>query len=73
MKNSQAALLAIVGGISIFGIKLRAYVLSQSVALLSDALKSIVNIAASGLMLFAVHISERPADDDHLYGHRKIE
>lgn len=73
MKNSQAALLAIVGGISIFGIKLGAYVLSQSVALLSDALESIVNIVASGLMLFAVRIAERPADDDHPYGHRKIE
>ncbi len=73
MQNRQAALLAIVGGISIFAIKLGAYFLSNSVALLSDALESIVNIAASGLMLFAVHISERPADADHPYGHRKVE
>lgn len=73
MHNRQAALLAIVGGVTIFAIKLGAYVLSNSVALLSDALESIVNIAASGLMLFAVHISERPADEDHPYGHRKIE
>ncbi len=73
MRNRQAALLAIVGGISIFAIKLGAYFLSNSVALLSDALESIVNIAASGLMLFAVHISERPADADHPYGHRKVE
>ncbi len=73
MQNRQAALLAIVGGISIFAIKLGAYFLSNSVALLSDALESIVNIAASGLMLFAVHISERPADADLPYGHRKVE
>ena len=73
MKKKQAALVTIIGGIAIFGIKLLAYFLSNSVALLSDALESIVNIAASGLMLFSVHISEKPADDGHNYGHQKIE
>ena len=60
-------------GLIIFGIKLEAYLISNSVALLSDALESIVNIAASGLMLFAVHVSEKPADPTHNYGHQKIE
>ena len=73
MENRQAALTAIVGGIIIFGIKLVAYFISNSVALLSDALESIVNIVASGLMLFAVHVSKKPADDSHNYGHQKIE
>src|SRR4030042_2688743 len=73
MKKKQAALVAIIGSIGIFGMKLFAYFLSNSVALLSDALESIVNIAASGLMLFSVHISEKPADDGHNYGHQKIE
>ncbi len=73
MNKKQTALIAIVGGVTIFGIKLLAYFLSNSVALLSDALESIVNIAASGLMLFAVYISEKPADDRHNYGHQKIE
>jgi len=54
-------------------IKLVAFFVSDSVALLSDALESIVNIAASGLMLFSVWISEKPADDSHNYGHQKIE
>ena len=56
MGKQRAALTAVVGGITIFCIKLTAYFMSGSVALLSDALESIVNIAASLLMLFAVYI-----------------
>lgn len=73
MKKKQAALMAIIGGVAILGIKLLAYLVSDSVALLSDALESIVNIAASGLMFFSIHVSEKPADDSHNYGHQKIE
>lgn len=73
MDKKQVAILAILLGITIFGIKLVAYFISNSVALLSDALESIVNIAASGLMLFSVCISERAPDSNHKYGHEKIE
>lgn len=73
MEKKQAAILAIIVGLTIFGIKLIAYFISNSVALLSDALESIVNIAASGLMLFSVCVSERAPDSDHKYGHEKIE
>lgn len=73
MRKRQAALIAIIGGVAIFFIKLLAYVVSNSIALLSDALESIVNIAASGLMLFSVWVAEKPADDSHNYGHQKIE
>jgi cation diffusion facilitator family transporter len=73
MRKSQAAFTAIIVGVLVFGIKLLAYFISNSVALLSDALESIVNIAASGLMLFAVYVSEKPADKNHDYGHQKIE
>jgi cation diffusion facilitator family transporter len=73
MEKKQVALLALFCGIAIFGIKLVAYFISNSVALLSDALESIVNVAASGLMLFSVCISERAPDSDHKYGHEKVE
>jgi cation diffusion facilitator family transporter len=73
MNKKQAALIAVFVGLTVFGVKLLAYFISNSVALLSDALESIVNIAASGLMLFSVYISEKPADDSHDYGHQKIE
>jgi cation diffusion facilitator family transporter len=73
MRKKQAAFIAIVGGVAVLGIKLVAYFVSNSVALLSDALEALVNIGASGLMLFSVYVSERPADDSHNYGHQKIE
>lgn len=73
MEKKQAALIALVCGVAIFGIKLIAYFISNSVALLSDALESIVNIVASGLMVFSVCVSERAPDSSHNYGHQKIE
>ena len=64
---------AFVGGVAIFGIKLYSFFFSGSVALLSDALESIVNIVASLMMYMSVVISERPPDENHSYGHQKIE
>ena len=73
MQKRSVALVALFGGIAIFLVKLLAYFVSNSVALLSDALESIVNILASGLMLFSVWLSAKPADDSHNYGHQKVE
>ncbi len=73
MQKRQVAIVAVIGGVAILLIKLLAYSVSNSVALLSDALESIVNILASGLMLFSVWLSAKPADDSHNYGHQKIE
>ncbi len=67
------ALTAIIGGLVIFSIKLVAYLVSGSVALLSDALESTVNIMASMLMFYSVYISSKPADEGHQYGHERIE
>ena len=73
MDNRGAALVAVGGGIIIFAVKLGAWYISGSVALLSDALESIINIVASCLMLYSVYVSGRPADDEHHYGHQKVE
>ncbi len=73
MGKRDASIVAVVGGIAIFGIKLGAYFMSGSIALLSDALESIVNIAALLLMFYSVYVSGMPADEDHHYGHQKIE
>ena len=73
MDNRGAALVAVGGGLVIFAVKLGAWYISGSVALLSDALESIINIVASCLMLFSVYVSGRPADDEHHYGHQKVE
>jgi len=73
MKKRQTAFIAILVGIIVLLVKFFAYSVSNSVALFSDALESIVNIAASVLMFFSVFISEKPADQDHNYGHERIE
>ncbi len=73
MNKKEAAITAVIGGIAVFAVKLLAFLVSNSVALLSDALESIVNIAASAVIFFAVHVSEKPADQNHDYGHQKVE
>ena len=73
MRKKQAATIALICGVGIFLLKLFAFFVSNSVALLSDALESIINILASGLMFFSIFISDRDPDQSHKYGHQKIE
>jgi cation diffusion facilitator family transporter len=67
------AVITVIGGFVIFGLKLLAFAVSGSIALLSDALESIVNIVASIMMFFSVKMSGKPPDSNHNYGHEKIE
>lgn len=60
-------------GVTVLLLKGIAWRLTGSVALLSDALESIVNVVASFAMLFAVRIARLPADRNHPYGHGKAE
>jgi len=69
----RVAMIALGVGLLVMLAKLGAYWLTGSVAVLSDALESIINIVAAGAMLFAIHYSNRPADRSHPYGHGKIE
>jgi cation diffusion facilitator family transporter len=73
LNQKQSAILAVIGGFIVFGLKLLAFFISRSVALLSDALESIVNIIASFIMFLSVRISNTPADGIHPYGHQKVE
>jgi cation diffusion facilitator family transporter len=59
--------------IVIMAIKFIAYFLTNSVAVLSDALESIINIAAGTFALFSIYYASQPKDTDHPYGHGKIE
>jgi cation diffusion facilitator family transporter len=54
-------------------IKMVAYFLTGSIAILTDALESIVNVVAGFFGLFSLYISAKPRDADHPYGHGKIE
>ncbi len=59
--------------IGLLVIKLFAYVITHSVAILTDALESIVNVVASFIGLYSLIVAARPRDKDHPYGHGKAE
>jgi len=73
MDKKSSALTAIIGGMLIFALKLFTWYISGSIALLSDALESIVNIVASLMMYWSIRVSEKPPDKTHPYGHQKVE
>lgn len=54
-------------------LKTLAWWITGSVGLLSDAMESLVNLAGASFALLMVKIAQRPADDDHPYGHHKAE
>lgn len=53
--------------------KFTAYILTNSVGILTDAMESIVNIVAGFISLYAIHKAAKPKDQDHPFGHGKIE
>ncbi|KAF0241522.1 MAG: cation diffusion facilitator family [Chitinophagaceae bacterium] len=57
----------------LFTIKITAYYLTASMAILSDALESIVNIIAGFIGLYSLYVAAKPRDNDHPYGHGKAE
>lgn len=67
------ALWSIPVAIAVFLLKLLAWQWTGSVALLSDALESIVNVVAAMIAFYAVRLSAKPADDGHPFGHTKAE
>ncbi len=69
----RAGFLALGGGIAVLGFKTAAWFSTASSAVLSDALESVVNVAAAGLLLFSLRVAALPADRNHPYGHGKIE
>ncbi len=60
-------------GIVVLGLKYLAYRLTGSLALYSDALESIINVATAVAAFFAVRVSAEPPDAGHPYGHHKAE
>lgn len=60
-------------GIVLFVAKLIAWRLTNSDAVFSDAMESIVNIIAAFMGLYALYLAAKPKDDNHPYGHGKAE
>lgn len=70
---SRLAMVSIAVAFAVMALKYAAYVVTGSVALYSDALESIVNVATAVAALIAVRVAERPADRGHQFGHHKAE
>jgi Predicted Co/Zn/Cd cation transporters len=60
-------------GVVLLLLKFAAYYLTHSVAILTDALESIVNVVAGGISLYSLYVAAKPRDKDHPYGHGKAE
>ena len=59
--------------IALFIIKVTAYLITHSVAILTDALEGTVNVAAGIIGLYSLWVAAKPSDIDHPYGHGKAE
>jgi cation diffusion facilitator family transporter len=65
--------LSVVAAVATIAMKTGAWWITGSVGLLSDAMESFVNLASALFAILMVTIAERPADDDHPFGHTKAE
>jgi cation diffusion facilitator family transporter len=60
-------------GIILFVMKVLAWYLTGSIAILTDALESTVNVIAGLIGVYSLYVSAKPKDQDHPYGHGKAE
>lgn len=63
----------VITSLCLFALKILAYYLTNSVAVLTDALESTVNVVTGFTGLYALRVAARPRDHDHPYGHGKAE
>lgn len=69
----RVAKLSFVIGVMLLAFKFWAFEITESQAILSDALESIVNVMGALIALVTINIASKPADKDHPYGHGKAE
>jgi cation diffusion facilitator family transporter len=72
-ENLRTQKLVLVVAVILFILKVIAYYLTQSVAILTDALESTVNVIAGFIGVYSLYIAAKPSDNDHPYGHGKAE
>lgn len=70
---TRFAWLSIGAAVATIALKALAYAFTGSVGLLSDAMESFVNLLGGAMALMMLKIAERPADENHAYGHTKAE
>jgi cation diffusion facilitator family transporter len=71
--KSGAAGLSIASNSLLIGLKLAAGAITGSIAIITEALHSLVDLVASVIAWISVRVADEPADRDHPYGHEKVE
>lgn len=71
--KTRAAALSIASNSILIALKLAAGAITGSVAIITEAMHSSVDLIASVVAYVSVRTADKPADDDHPYGHDKIE
>ena len=71
--KQRAALASVAASLALTLAKFAAGAMAGSLALLSEAAHNGLDIGASALTYYAVRVSDKPADEDHPFGHAKIE
>ncbi len=69
----RAALIAFCTSLVVLSVKFIAFFLTGSKAILSDAIESIINVITGGFLMISIAVSTQPVDENHPYGHGKIE
>ena len=72
-EKKRVALISVFAAVFLTGSKLMVGVLTGSLGILSEALHSCLDLVAAVITYFSVRISDKPADDDHHFGHGKVE
>ncbi|MGG2055193.1 cation diffusion facilitator family transporter [Lysinibacillus pakistanensis] len=73
MNSSKIAFLSVISNSAIVILKIIVGLFTGSVAILSEAIHSFLDLLASLIAFFSVRISNKPADKEHPYGHGKVE
>ena len=72
-ENLRIQRLILIVAILLFAIKIFAWYITRSVAILTDALESTVNVIAGIIGFYSLYIAAKPRDENHPYGHGKAE
>jgi len=73
VNNIQMQQILVAVSVILFVLKMIAWMLTSSVAILTDALESTVNVIAGFIGLYSIVLSSKPKDKEHPYGHGKVE
>jgi cation diffusion facilitator family transporter len=72
-RKTRAAAVSIVSNSLLIALKVAAGVITGSIAIITEAIHSMIDLVASIVAFFSVRKADEPADADHMYGHAKVE